>query len=404
MTLGRGPQADARYFYLSYAPTPSPDDRFQGDHWVRRFFDDLNEAINRQPGRLNRRPGFADFTVTSTENRQTQCDHALDEADVFVPLYSREYLDRPESRREREWFRKRMVRAGRPADGANILPVLWTPSPRIAHRLDQDRALVIAPDVEAYAESGMSALCRLKIYETDYQNVLHRMARLITETAGNLPLQAMSETLPPATSLPQPPADIPFRTVLITADWAPPADAPSMNGYGSPGRSWRPFTGQPPIVDDIIVAVERLRMPARIHDFVPDGNLFERCPGIIMIDTRVIDAAGLDVIAEAVSCLRNWVGVVLIADGSAPDHRTHGAGLLDRTAGLFPPAAGLVQVTNYDEWRSGIPGLIYRMRRRYLDEHPAYPPPGRPIRRPRLWDSGSPTREGNDDHPSGPTE
>ncbi|MFF5082059.1 TIR-like protein FxsC [Actinoplanes sp. NPDC000266] len=389
MTLDRGSSADARYFYLSYAPIPSPDDRLLGDHWVRRFFVDLNAAIDEQPGRRIRRPGFADFVVPPSEDRQAQRQRALTEADVLVPLYTPEYLNRHESRRERDWFRQRVVRAGRAPDGANILPVLWTPSPLRAHRAEQERALLIARDVEAYADSGLSALCRLLIYQGEYQKIVRRMARHIVETAASSPLQVSSPSAQPAVT-PPPPVDIPFRTVLITPDWAPTAgDVALANGYESLRSQWRPFPGQPPVVADIVLAVERLRMPARVHDFVPAGDLFEHCPGIIVIDTRVLGTAGAAVIREAASCLRSWVGVVLIADGPAGDQ-------LDRVADHFPTHAGLLKVTAYDEWRSGINGLAHRMRRRYLDEHPAYPPPGRPTRRPRLWDSIPPSREGDD--------
>lgn len=404
MTPDRGGPAEARYFYLSYAPTPSPDDRFQGDHWVRRFYADLNAAIDEQPGRRTRRPGFADFIVPPSADRQAQRQRALTEAEVFVPLYSPDYLNRHESRRERDLFRQRVVRAGRASDGANILPVLWTPSALTAHRSEQARALAIASDVEAYAESGLSALCRLQIYQAEYRRIVRRMAGHIVEAAATSPLQAAAATAQQLAVPPPPTAEVPFRAVLITSDWTPSTgDATMLNGYATRSR-WSPFSGAPPVVDDLVVAVERLRMPPRVHDFVPAGDLFERCPGIIVIDTRVIGAAGLDVIREAVGCLRSWVGVVLIADAAAPDHDTHGVTLLHQAAGLFPAHTGLVAVTGYDEWRAGITGLVHRMRRRYLAEHPAYPPPGRTIPRPRLWDSASPPRDETEERPDEGTE
>jgi hypothetical protein len=392
--------AGARYFYLSYVPAPPQDDRTVGDHWVRRFYHDLNLAIDGRPGTRLRRQGFADFIVRKIEDRSEQKKIALAESEVFVALYSPDYLNREDSRKEREWFRQRLIRAGRPADGDNILPVLWTPSPAAVHSTDQARALALATDVDVYAVNGMSALCRLQIYQGAYQEILGRLAQHIVDTAEHAPLQPANPAQEPAEVPESPSSEVPFLAAVITPDRVrTAADTDKFNGYFHTlaGR-WQPFGDRPPVVEDVATAVRRLRMHVDVRDFVPDRGLFGDCPGVLMIDPWVVEnEAGAQVINAAISCLRKWVSVVVIADESGPDYRSHGTRLIERVVSMFPADASPLTFTTYDNWRLGIYNVVQRMRRRYLDARPAYPPPGRPIIRPRLWDGRLLRDEGPDD-------
>ncbi|WP_422744231.1 TIR-like protein FxsC [Micromonospora sp. WMMD754] len=382
--------AGARYFFLSYVPPPTHSDRTLGDHWVRRFYHDLNLAIDGRPGARLRRRGFADFTVRLSEDRAEQKRVALAEAEVFVPLYSPDYLNRDDSRREREWFRQRLLRAGRPADGDNILPVLWTPSPAAVHATDQARALAMAADVEAYAANGMSALCRLQIFQRDYQEVLGRLAQHIVDTAEQTPLQPAEPPTGPTDVPSSPTSEVPFLAVVIAPGQLP--EAGRLNGRpDTHAARWRPFRDRPPVVDDVTDAVQRLRMPIDVQDFAPDEGLFRGCPGVLMVDPRVVETPdGTEAVRAAVDCLHSWVGVVVLIDDPAPGRRSHATVLLDRAVAMFPPTARPLAVSTYDDWRAGVHGLVDRMRRRYLDARPAYPPPGRPISKPRLWENPPP--------------
>ncbi|MEO3747887.1 TIR-like protein FxsC [Plantactinospora sp. B5E13] len=401
------PAPGSRYFYLSYVAAPRQDDRTLGDHWVRRFYHDLNLAIDGRPGTRLRRQGFADFTVRRLEDRPEQKRIALAEAEVFVALYSPDYLNREDSRKEREWFRQRLVRAGRPIDGDNILPVLWTPSPAAVHAADQARALVLAAGVDVYAVNGMSALCRLQSFQAAYKDMLNRLAQHIVDTAEHHPLQPVEPAREPAEVPTSRPSEVPFLAVVIAPEQAlVGADPAHLNGYvGARADRWRPFDGRPPVVDDVSTAVQRLRMPVEVRDFLPDTGLFEGCPGVLLIDPQVVETeSGREVVRAAADCLRRWVGVVFIADESVRRRRPDGPPLLERAVGLLPDAASPSIFTTHDDWRSGIHNLVQRMRRRYLDERPAYPPPGRPISRPRLWDSRLPPDVSDDQPRSGRTE
>ncbi|WP_432897507.1 TIR-like protein FxsC [Micromonospora matsumotoense] len=385
----------ARYFFLSYVPPPTPNDRTLGDHWVRRFFYDLHLAIDGQPGARLRRRGFADFTVRPPQDRAEQRRLALAEAEVFVPLYSPDYLNRNDSRREREWFRQRLLRAGRAVDGDNILPVLWTPSPAAVHALDQSWALALATDVDAYVAHGMSALCRLQKYQGAYKEVLGRLARHIVETAERTPLQPAEPPSGRTDVPPSPSSEVPFLSVVLAPDLLP---HPGRRNGRLPAHAehWRPFHDRRPVVDDVTDAAQQLRMPIDVRSFVPDVDLFRGCPGILIIDPWVVETEdGTAAVRAAVDCLHGWVGVAVVIDESAPGHRAHARGLLDRTVALLPATVRPLAVTTYDEWQVGIRGLVGRMRRRYLDAGPAYPPPGPPITRPRLWEH-PPAHEGVD--------
>ncbi|AXO38384.1 TIR-like protein FxsC [Micromonospora chalcea] len=390
MTSERPALPGPPYFFLSYVPPPAHNDRTPGDHWVRRFYHDLNLAIDGRPGDRLRRQGFADFMVRPPEARTERKRIALAEAEVFVPLYSPAYLNRNDSRREREWFRQRLIRAGRQPDGDNILPVLWIPSPAAVHAPDQTRALAMAADVEAYAANGMSALCRLQKFQHAYKEVLGRLAQHIVDTAEQTPLQPAEPPTGPTDLPSSPPSEVPFRAVVIAPEQ--PGDPGRLNGRSDThaGR-WRPFRGRPPVVDDVADAVQRLRMPIDVRDFVPDAGLFRACPGVLMIDPRVVETPdGAEAVQAAVDCLHSWVGVVLISEDARPGHRSHAAGLLDRAASILSATTRPLMITTWDAWRTEIHDLVRRMRRRYLEAGPNYPPPGPPINKPRLWENPPP--------------
>lgn len=406
----------ARYFFLSYVPVLSLRDRIQGDHWVRRFYHDLNSAIADQPGPRLRRQGFADFTVRPHLDRLTEKRIALAEAEVFVPLYSPEYLDRAESTNEREAFRRKLINAGRPPDGENLLPILWNPLPASVHAGDRVRALAVAGESAAYVAHGMSALCRLQTYHRDYETVLRRIARHIVDTAERAPLGwpdlggldlgdpdlGRPEPEPVEPSAPRP-SEVPFVTVVI----APGSGVAHHNGrVAARAERWQPFQGHQPVVTDVVAAVHRLRMPLEIREFAPGGGLFEGCPGLLVVDARIVAAdGGHEVLRAAAECLRGSVGVAVLADSSAADHHAVGAVLLDEVLGILAVTATPVAFTSYEDWRAGVHGLVDRLRRRYLDETRVYPPRGPSTGRPRLSDGRRPpSGEPDDQHRPGRTE
>jgi hypothetical protein len=401
VTVPAGP----RYFYLSYVSAPSRDERFLGDPWIRRFYHDLVGAIAAEPGDRLRLPGFADFTVRKPEDRPERRKLALAGAEVFVALYSPEYLNSEELRKERESFRQKLINGGRPADGRNVLPVLWSPLQSPAHATDREQAEMVAADVYAYTSNGLSALCRMRTYHNDYQAVLGRLARRIVSVADGAPLRPVPPAVEPVDVPRFRLSEVPFLAVVLAPDRSGGTpDRAQRHGYFEVrARQWRPFHHGPPIVLDVAAEVRRLRMPIEIGEFSPGGNVFESSPGLLLVDPYIVAGPnGPEIVRAAVACVRSWIGVAIVADENIP-----GGGareLAGRVADMFPETTNVTVFTDYHDWRIGIHTLVERMRRRYLLERPAYPPRGRPAQLPRLFEGRPPSDEKSGDHPARETE
>jgi len=400
MTMAVGQSHGARYYYLSYASAPKADERFAGDTWVRHFYHDLNAAIKEQPGDRLWLPGFADFMVEPPRDRPNQRKIALAEAEVFVPLYSPDYLNREELRKEREAFRRRIIAAGRSTEGDNLLPVLWVPCPSAAHATERAHALAIAAHTAAYADQGMSALCRHQLYRREYLEILGRLAQHIVDTAERSPIRPGALAQDPMDA-PQPRLSaVPFLAVIIAPDSEKGrGDRAQRNGYfGARAGEWRPFNPGGPVIRDVETAVHRMRMPIKTTEFVPDPALFENCPGLIMIDPYLATTAdGRETLRLAVACLRNWVSVAILVGTRGGSTDAAVAQLTEQ----FRSAGNLVTFTNHDDWRIDIHNLVERTRRRFLDNRPAFPPSGPQSPKPRLFE-GRPAPDANGDELPGP--
>ncbi|MEE3918933.1 hypothetical protein V2I01_12355 [Micromonospora sp. BRA006-A] len=138
MTSERPTLPGPPYFFLSYVPRRHTTTAPRATTGSAAYYHDLNLAIDGRPGDRVRRQGFADFMVRPPEADGTKT-HRAGRGRGVRPAVSPDYLNRDDSRREREWFRQRLIRAGRPPDGDNILPVLWIPSPAALHAPDQSR-------------------------------------------------------------------------------------------------------------------------------------------------------------------------------------------------------------------------------------------------------------------------
>lgn len=396
MTTAISQSHGARYYYLSYASAPRVDERFAGDPWVRRFYYDLNAAIKELPGERLWLPGFADFMVEPPRERPNQRKIALAEAEVFVPLYSPEYLDREEFRKEREAFRRRLVKASRPTEGENLLPVLWEPCRSASHAADQAHALSVAPDLTDYAEQGMSALCRLKIYLAPYREILGRLAEHIVDTAERSPMSPGAVVQDPVDAWQPRFSEVPFLAVIIAPETDEHRrDRAGRNGYfGSRTGEWRPFQHGGPVVRDVEAAVHRMRMPIRAAEFVPDPDLFANCPGLLMIDPYIVDTEdGRETLRHAVACLRGWVSIAILVDDNAPPH-TADSDVVKQVRAQF---SGADRFGNHEDWRIEVHSLVERARRRFLASRPAFPPAGPPPSRPRLFDGRPPPDTAFDD-------
>jgi hypothetical protein len=185
----------ARYFYLSYAHSPplagsqlatAPP----GVAEIREFFADLSSAVGRR-ARAERglAPGFIDLQAPSGEGWKEALVQALGEAEVFVPLYSPEYISRSLPGREWASFAQRIEAAGIADPLRRFAPVLWVPLPADGEprglRAALDLVPVGAPDgaASAYRENGLLAMRRLQPYREWYHLITGKLAERIVRLA-----------------------------------------------------------------------------------------------------------------------------------------------------------------------------------------------------------------------------
>lgn len=185
----------ARYFFLSYAhspplagsqlATPPP-----GAAEIREFFTDLSHAVG-QRARAERglAPGFIDLQAPSGEGWEEALVRALGEAEVFVPLYSPEYISRSWPGKEWASFAQRIEAAGIADPLWRFAPVLWVPLPADGEPRGLRAALDLVPAgapqdaTSAYRENGLLAMRRLRPYREWYQLITDELAARIVRLA-----------------------------------------------------------------------------------------------------------------------------------------------------------------------------------------------------------------------------
>lgn len=129
-----GPEASPPYFFLSYAHSRGvrPRERFEADALVRRFQEDLANAVfehARHP-RATARGGYAADGASGADWRwESELASALASCRTFVALYCTEYFTSQECGKEWTAFADRInhdfVRYNTHSEG--FIPVLWLP-------------------------------------------------------------------------------------------------------------------------------------------------------------------------------------------------------------------------------------------------------------------------------------
>src|ERR1700722_204940 len=179
-------------FYLSHASSPplAGGTGTAPDMWVRAFFDDLTRAVKLTvPGGAV--TGYYDQQLPfGPQDRDAALRRAIGPADVFVPLYSPNYLSR--SRPGQEWacFEQRLTAAGISDPMQQIAPVLWVPMLAGQRPPGLRQAEDLAPPEASgeYLDNGLMALMRLELYRRSYELVVGRLADRIATIARQAPL------------------------------------------------------------------------------------------------------------------------------------------------------------------------------------------------------------------------
>jgi FxsC-like protein len=383
----------SRYFFLSYAHSPplagAPPEA--PDRWVRTFFRDLTDAVNRLgSGRMDIAPGFFDQEIPLGDNWRVAFADALSAAEVFVPLYSPGYFDRSWPGREWECFRRRLIAADTPSPGARFLPVLWIPlNPGQKPDL-LERALALGATESAYAENGLRALLRLAPYRESYRRIVERLAGQIVELVETAPI---GPSVAPDIDTVRSPfcADDSAVGFVVAVATAPHLDVPVG---GESAMPWQPFPeiGEASLTQYAATLAEQLDFAVVLASLDKAEGEFNRNPGVILIDPwYVADEKRLRELIRVTGALPSWVLPVVVVNPAASQRETElaqrvktilEASRAGRTEMATEAVAG---VRSLEQFVTLMPFLIAEAERQYLRGGPTIPSTARKRSRPTLF-------------------
>jgi FxsC-like protein len=362
------------YFFLSYAHSaPSGDMQTDTDHWVRVFYKDLAEAVQRyaQPA-AGLTTGFIDDLVQPGSDWNAMLSDALGAAEVFVALYSPGYFNKSWPRRVRESFRYRLRELEGVADRQrHVLPVLWVPLLSWEMTPEIQEALPLGDGIPVYAENGLRALCMLPSYrEGAYRVIVDKIARQVVDVAENFPVGP--SWAPPPEELPDgSDAEKQFTVAVIapTVQSRPAGRDPLT--YGADQTQWRPFADEQalPLAQYVANTAERLGLPAHTVAFTEDPQAVRERAAVLLIDLwAAAGARGPSRVRSILATLPEWVMPLVVVDHDDPQYESQGVALA-RTFGDMLAGSGPLQVIEAQDMRQfldSVPVLVTEARRRYL--------------------------------------
>lgn len=387
--VATGPRANRTYFFLSYAHSVplsvegSSDDASRrsaadADPVIAEFFRELSDAVAERarlgPGT---RIGFFDQEIPVDVDIKGGVSAALSAAEVLVPLYSPGYLTKSWPQRELEAFRRRLRSINADVE-RHIIPVLWTPIPDWEEDPNVVRAVHAAGATPEYVENGLRALRTLRTYRASYDEMLAWLAAAIVEVAENSPLGPSSApnldeiSLDEVTGMGLKEAN--FLVAVFGSDSGPtPTPTP-----------WRSYAD--PIARHAAGVAERLGLRSRVADITEAESLFERIPGIVLIDPWLVVTPGADSLADRLRSLPTWALPIVLEntrDHSGPADtvmRSAVAALKEAVRGRLGSVTSGLQVEQI------LPTVAARARRAYLKHVQLSHSPGGSRRPPRLGD------------------
>ena len=386
---------DQPYFFLSYHRSEyRPDDGFDPDSPVKRFFAHLCRDVNQFAGAPN--PGFMDRQTPVGHPWRDRLAEAIACCKVFVPLLTPEYFNSPVCGREWTAFSQRMQAdpAGRGAQAA-IVPVLW-------HRLQpaelpaQVSRLNLTPSgfPKAYEEQGLFVLQRLKSFSGSYTKSVLQIAQAIRDTgkAANLAAtepvdldsvaNAFDDHQARSTSHRIRVIIAACSTSLIPVETAAPHDPPGPRSsyyYGHKMREWNPYrslNSVTPIArfaEDVISALSHWASLEALDEPMVGPTPM---PSVILLDPW---ATEIPEIASRLSDLdRQRPHVVVLWNREDEQTASAAARLEQRIHQVLPESLALngsaPQVLTLDAFRVALPKAVYEAIARHFRTAPAYPP------------------------------
>lgn len=412
------------YFFLSYAHTPKAGARGAGDpnHWVRKLFRDLCEAVLQLTTVPAGAPvGFMDESMHQGELWAERLAQELATCRVFVPLYSPRYFNSIPCGQEWYSFTQRPVY---PANldserTSGIVPVLWAPMsryklPEVAGELQFNHASFGID----YATEGLYALMKLSYFRSAYELAVHRLARRIVEVAEEtvIPVGRRFDfnAQPSAFNVTAPTKQLRI-SVLSYHHGELPSDR-NPDYYGARRTDWHPYrpAAARPLAEHAARLARQLGFQPTVHEFEEEAAVIlgggpPSAPGVLLLDRWALrDEHRRELVRRFDRSDSAWVSVLEPWNQDDPDcvaqhgpiaelsdHAlkfTHRAARPSFQGALGGPAPGLATLDEFDD---ALPRAA--MKAKYAFEGRAREAPAEPARaRPSLRDAfrHGPGREG----------
>jgi FxsC-like protein len=397
-----GTAAHGSYFFLSYAHFPPlAGTLVEGmadppDEWVRMFFRDLTEAVKLSASSPPSAPGFFDEEIPVGSDWKAELSQALGTAQVFVPLFSPDYLTKSWPGREWACFERRMKSAGISDPLHRFAPVLWVPLPANQRPEGLQEALDLAPDVasSAYRENGLRALLALTPYRRWYEMIVRRLADRVVELAEQTPTEPSAVDIDQVESKFSNDANLAAFVIVVAAPTAPdlPEGSDSM-AYSPAVQAWRPFDQQQLSLSEYAqVIAEQLGFAVKVIGIEKAMDGFGE-PGVILIDPRYLaDAEGLNMFRRFARRLQSWMLPVMVTDPYAENWARQVRIALEgsKISESEPARRGLEGVTSLREFVNLMPFLVAQAEREYIRHGLIQPSVARAGTRPRLREHRDP--------------
>jgi FxsC-like protein len=368
------------YFFLSYAHTPTGSDRDgpTADLWVTTFYHDLSAHVSRLARHgAGLEAGFMASHSPGTQEWRARASAALGAAEVFVQLYSPDYLLRPWPLAERASFGGRMAGLSADHTRGHVQPVLWVPLAPGHQTPEVDEALELGLSVPEYAKNGLLAMCRLTIFREQYAAILRRLAQRIVTAAEATPL-GHSPT-PVSIEVAQPSSDQASFVIGVIAPTAGVlAHRAGPGRHGDTSESWHPFarSEQLPPTEYAAQVAQRLGLGTDTVDLLEDSDGLTSTAGIVLVDPWILAVAGGRTrLLTTIKALPEWAVLFILANEGDPKHRPHGEAFLADVVELLRCQQHVVKCArDASTFVQLVPHVVTQARRRFLSRAPMFPP------------------------------
>lgn len=397
------------YFFLSYAHSSGvgPQDRFERDQLVRRFEDDLGNAVlerAQHPRAII--VGQSDAHIPPGAHWPNRLASALASCRTFVALYCAEYFDSQDCGKEWSAFADRISRdfVRYNEEREAFIPVIWLPIRPESVPVRIRNVQYSHPDLGSeYHQHGLRYLMTHRELKERYQRVLEFLAdRVILVAENHAPSAAVPppiyQDLPNAFGAPGPAEAAPStERPKVRIAVAAPRIGRLPRGcdpevYGNEAFHWRPFL--PGYTGEVAQTVKRLAESLHFYAFIESA---ERCrellpatdataPTILIVDPWAAQQPELQQKLSAFdrrTSDKTWVRLVIpwnrdnrqsIAAEVDLESRLESTLSRTRARCRFETPRSVDGLETIEDLINDLPSVLWAAERHYLNQAKAFPP------------------------------